>query len=161
MVHLHDIHLPRPLSPRLASSRPASPKPPIITQAAPIHLHAPTLRNWILAKQSLTPSERKDIPQHVQVVDVRDDDYEGGHIKGSMNVPSHGFPDRVDKLVDELHDNEAVVFHCALSQLRGPSVLYPFEPQRLLSLSSGEWYLTCGCLGCQKVSGDVKEEGTS
>lgn len=35
------------------------------------------------------------------VVDVRDDDYEGGNVKGSMNYPSKEFLTNVDGLVKE------------------------------------------------------------
>jgi rhodanese-related sulfurtransferase len=54
------------------------------------------------------------------VVDVRDDDRAGGHIKGSINVPSNGFLMAVDELVRDTlkKEVETVVFHCALSQVR-------------------------------------------
>lgn len=35
----------------------------------------------------------------VAVVDVRDDDFEGGHIKGCIHVPSTVFQDKVEDLV--------------------------------------------------------------
>ncbi|OLY82445.1 Dual specificity phosphatase ibp1 [Smittium mucronatum] len=54
------------------------------------------------------------------VVDVRDSDYEGGHIPGALNVPSYEMRDRVDGLAKELSDVPILVFHCALSQVRGP-----------------------------------------
>ncbi|EIM86008.1 Rhodanese-like protein [Stereum hirsutum FP-91666 SS1] len=54
------------------------------------------------------------------IVDVRDDDYRGGHIKGSHNLPSQTFHVAVDKLVQETKDVPLVIFHCALSQARGP-----------------------------------------
>lgn len=37
--------------------------------------------------------------QPVAVVDVRDDDYEGGHIRGCTHVPSTTFSDKVHDLV--------------------------------------------------------------
>ena len=36
------------------------------------------------------------------IIDVRGDDYEGGHIRGSCNIPSHIFteqPDVIDQLI--------------------------------------------------------------
>jgi len=54
------------------------------------------------------------------VVDVRDDDYAGGNIKGSLNRPSRDFLTNVDSLVKETKDVPLVIFHCALSQARGP-----------------------------------------
>ena len=52
------------------------------------------------------------------VVDVRDDDYEGGNIKGSHNSPSYVFLSKVDALVEQTKDVPVIVFHCALSQVR-------------------------------------------
>ena len=52
------------------------------------------------------------------IVDVRDDDWYGGNIKGSRNSPSHGFLSKVDELVAQTKDVPTVIFHCALSQVR-------------------------------------------
>jgi rhodanese-related sulfurtransferase len=96
----------------------------------PTSIQAPTLREWVLSKQpnpqsketESSSSSSSSIPKTFKIVDVRDDDYVGGHIPGALNIPSRQFPSRVDSLVDELKDNEAVVFTCALSQQRGPNV---------------------------------------
>ena len=127
MVHLPEIHFQKPPSPRQSSPRTLSPRLRSITpvvQSVPLPLSAPTLKEWVLSQQLLPhSSDVKDIPLHFQIVDVRDDDFEGGHIKGAINVPYHQFSDRVTTLVDELEGKDAVIFHCALSQQRGPSVL--------------------------------------
>lgn len=58
------------------------------------------------------------------VVDVRDSDFEGGHIRGCLNRPAFNFDRDAD--VDEFIDHEltpgikTVIMHCALSQVRGP-----------------------------------------
>ncbi|KAK8119285.1 uncharacterized protein PG998_003911 [Apiospora kogelbergensis] len=57
----------------------------------------------------------------VAIVDVRDDDYIGGHIQGSINFPSRAFEAMMPTLLRKLEGKETVVFHCALSQQRGPS----------------------------------------
>lgn len=58
----------------------------------------------------------------VQIIDVRDDDFIGGHIPGARNLPSTGFATGVRYLVQELAESEEVViFHCMFSQERGPS----------------------------------------
>ncbi|KAG7287540.1 hypothetical protein NEMBOFW57_007052 [Staphylotrichum longicolle] len=64
----------------------------------------------------------------VAIIDVRDDDHIGGHIKGSQNVPSR----TLDAMLPTL---ETVVFHCALSQQRGPAAAlrYIRERDRLLA----------------------------
>ena len=52
------------------------------------------------------------------VVDVRDDDYVGGNIKGSLHLPSRDFLMNVDGLVKRAKEVPIVIFHCALSQAR-------------------------------------------
>lgn len=52
------------------------------------------------------------------VVDVRDDDYQGGNILNSQNIPSNAFHATVDQLVRDTKDVPTVIFHCALSQQR-------------------------------------------
>ncbi|KAI0056271.1 Rhodanese-like protein [Artomyces pyxidatus] len=54
------------------------------------------------------------------IVDVRDDDYAGGNIANSHNLPSETFHAKVDELVTRTKDVPMVIFHCALSQARGP-----------------------------------------
>ncbi|KLU93223.1 hypothetical protein MAPG_12160, partial [Magnaporthiopsis poae ATCC 64411] len=54
----------------------------------------------------------------VAVIDVRDDDYIGGHIKGCLNYPSRMLDATMPSLVRRLQDKPTVVFHCALSQQR-------------------------------------------
>ncbi|KAK3701879.1 Cdc25 phosphatase Ibp1 [Vermiconidia calcicola] len=56
----------------------------------------------------------------ITVIDVRGDDYIGGHIKGCQNVPVSTFDYRMPELVRTLRDQDTVVFHCGLSQQRGP-----------------------------------------
>ncbi|KAJ7812901.1 Rhodanese-like domain-containing protein [Mycena leptocephala] len=58
--------------------------------------------------------------QDYLVVDVRDDDYAGGNIKSAVNLPSRQFEMSVYDLVQKKADVKAVVFHCAVSQMRGP-----------------------------------------
>jgi len=52
------------------------------------------------------------------VVDVRDDDYQGGNIKGSINIPSDKFMLKLHQLIDDTQNVSKIVFHCALSQQR-------------------------------------------
>ncbi|KAF9525521.1 Rhodanese-like domain-containing protein [Crepidotus variabilis] len=54
------------------------------------------------------------------VVDVRDEDFVGGNIKGAINEPSQVFLHNVDGLVKQTREVPLVIFHCALSQVRGP-----------------------------------------
>ncbi|KAJ7643919.1 hypothetical protein FB45DRAFT_736751, partial [Roridomyces roridus] len=55
------------------------------------------------------------------VVDVRDDDFVGGNIKvRAIQGPKPDFSRRAVKLVEQVADVPVVIFHCALSQERGP-----------------------------------------
>ncbi|KAI8824503.1 Rhodanese-like domain-containing protein [Fimicolochytrium jonesii] len=54
------------------------------------------------------------------VVDVRGDDFANGNIRGAVNVPSHEFLEDPAAYVEKFKDVPKVVFHCALSQVRGP-----------------------------------------
>lgn len=62
------------------------------------------------------------------VVDVRDSDYVGGHIKGCYHYPAANFHETLPELRKRLiQDNiQHVVFHCMLSQSRGPSSTLKF-----------------------------------
>ncbi|SCU91403.1 LADA_0F09758g1_1 [Lachancea dasiensis] len=69
-----------------------------------------------------------------QVVDVRGSDYIGGHIKDGWNYPYRQLRDDVEKCnelrarLDEKRGLGVIncVFHCALSQQRGPSAAMKF-----------------------------------
>ncbi|KAG2489300.1 hypothetical protein HYH03_012132 [Edaphochlamys debaryana] len=57
------------------------------------------------------------------VVDVRDEDFPGGHIRGAVNIPAALWADQhIDGLIEEhrLLDRDMVVVHCMFSQQRGP-----------------------------------------
>ena len=60
------------------------------------------------------------------IIDVRDDDHIGGHIKGSIWVPVQQLDARIPELIRVTRDKEKVVFHCMLSQQRGPSSALKF-----------------------------------
>ncbi|EJC97820.1 Rhodanese-like protein [Fomitiporia mediterranea MF3/22] len=67
----------------------------------------------------LIKSDAKPHSDYV-VIDVRDDDRFGGHIVNSVHSPSYTFQEQVQDLVEKTKDIPKVVFHCALSQARGP-----------------------------------------
>lgn len=78
-------------------------------------VHSKVIRQW-LESGSPTGSGK------LAVVDVRDSDYVGGHIKGCWHYPAGNFHETLPELRQRLIDNDIndVVFHCALSQVRGP-----------------------------------------
>ncbi|KAB8222265.1 Rhodanese-like domain-containing protein [Aspergillus novoparasiticus] len=79
-------------------------------------------------------------PSKLAIVDVRDSDHVGGHIFSSTWVPSSSLDVRLPELIRTLKDKEKVVFHCALSQQRGPSAAlrYARERERVLGLEESQ-----------------------
>jgi len=72
---------------------------------------------------AIIKSDKKDY----LVVDVRDDDYAGGNIIRGQNWPSREFSWKVNELVKQTKDVKTVVFHCAVSQIRGPKAAQIYE----------------------------------
>ena len=116
----------------------------IMATTTPLRLQAASLREWVLFQTGKQSQSTTTIPKSFKVVDVRDDDFVGGSIPGTLNIPSRRFGTRVDDLVDELKDQEAVVFTCALSQQRGPNV---FRLEGLLTVGCAEVFEPIECEG--------------
>ncbi|KAK9379493.1 Rhodanese-like domain-containing protein [Kockiozyma suomiensis] len=96
-----------------------------------------TLRNWIIG-----------VPRAISltIIDVRDDDHIGGHIKGSRHHPTSSFANNLPFLFQELQEVSVVVFHCALSQQRGPSAasMYLRYAEMIHSVINQEVYVLKG-----------------
>ena len=75
---------------------------------------------------------------YVAIVDVRDDDHVGGHIHGSTHVPSSSLDYRIPQIIRTMADKEMVVFHCALSQQRGPTAALRYMRERQARVLKGE-----------------------
>ncbi|CAL1398259.1 unnamed protein product [Linum trigynum] len=59
---------------------------------------------------------------NIAIIDVRDEERShDGHIAGSLHYASGSFGDRISNLVQEVKGKDTLVFHCALSQVRGPT----------------------------------------
>ncbi|RKP26843.1 Rhodanese-like domain-containing protein [Syncephalis pseudoplumigaleata] len=83
------------------------------------------------------------------IIDVRDDDFEGGNIVSAINVPSHRLMEQLPALVKQYAHVPKIIFHCALSQVRGPTsaglyhqaamqrIVVAGEPQQVLVLRGG------------------------
>ncbi|ORY83635.1 Rhodanese-like domain-containing protein [Protomyces lactucae-debilis] len=76
--------------------------------AVPQFVKPKELAQWLKAKEQ------------VAIIDVRDDDYAGGAIKGHTHVPSAKFPDTVASVISDNQNKDKIIFHCSLSQQRGP-----------------------------------------
>ncbi|KDN45415.1 hypothetical protein RSAG8_05002, partial [Rhizoctonia solani AG-8 WAC10335] len=72
------------------------------------------------------------------VVDVRDDDFLGGNIVGCVRAPSSKYLTTVDDLVSKTKDVPKMIFHCALSQQRGPKAARIYAETRNNRLNPGE-----------------------
>jgi len=91
------------------------------------------------------------LPANIAVIDVRDSDHIGGHIRGSTWLPSAELDYKTPELIRTMREKEVVVFHCALSQQRGPSAAlrYLRERERLGDKGGGE--------GGEEGKGEVKK----
>ncbi|KAK9460749.1 Rhodanese-like domain-containing protein [Lipomyces oligophaga] len=76
-----------------------------------------TLSSWMLS----APQSSATRPSSFAIVDVRDDDFIGGHIVSALHHPSSSFASNLPYLQKEVEQHPAVIFHCALSQQRGPT----------------------------------------
>ena len=65
-------------------------------------------------------------PSSILIVDVRDDDHVGGHISGSVHFPSTSLYRQLDRLQRRAQGVDLVLFHCMLSQQRGPAAAAQF-----------------------------------
>lgn len=73
----------------------------------------------------------------VAIIDVRDDDHVGGHIKSSTHVPSSSLDYRIPEIVRTMAGKEIVIFHCALSQQRGPTAASKYIRDRESKMKMG------------------------
>lgn len=91
-------------------------------------MNAEDLRDLLLSSKSST----------VAVVDVRDDDHVGGHIRGSLHVPMSSLDWRTPEIIRKLAGKQIVVFHCALSQQRGPTAALRYLRERQEKVNKGD-----------------------
>ncbi|KAK6355485.1 hypothetical protein TWF696_004582 [Orbilia brochopaga] len=73
---------------------------------------------------------KKEQVMKIAIVDVRDSDHVGGHIRSSIHSPSTIFTVALDSLLHTLKPYDAVIFHCALSQQRGPSAAIKYAREK-------------------------------
>lgn len=159
-------HLPSPTIPHLASNHhPTKTTPshsiPMSSTTSPIpYITRETLSTLLLNQISTMPPPSAPPPKKLAIIDVRDADHVGGHIRTSRHHPSNTLATYLPTLVRTLHDDgvDVVVFHCALSQVRGPSAArsYVRERGRLLGGGGGGgvpevFVLRGGFLGWQEL----------
>ncbi|KAI0379277.1 Rhodanese-like protein [Hypomontagnella monticulosa] len=103
-----------------------------------------------LAEMLLASSNQPSRDPSIAIVDVRDDDHIGGHIKSSLHFPSRSLDATMPTLLRKLADKEVVVFHCALSQQRGPGAALRYLREKEATL---------GAATAAKKAAEEQEEG--
>ncbi|XP_041025546.1 dual specificity phosphatase Cdc25 [Juglans microcarpa x Juglans regia] len=74
--------------------------------------------SYVTGSQLLSLQRRPNIA----IIDVRDDERNyDGHIAGSLHYASDTFSEKISNLIQEVKGKDTLVFHCALSQVRGPT----------------------------------------
>lgn len=75
------------------------------------------------------------------VIDVRDDDYDnGGHYKGSINIPVGDILEGRKDVMEMLNHYDPIICYCMLSQQRGPAAarsLCSAFPQKKIYVVTG------------------------
>lgn len=97
----------------------------------------------------------------VAVIDVRTDDHVGGHIHNSIHVPSTELDHRIPELVRKLSTLEIVVFHCALSQERGPRAARRYIEERERKMKNQSMTAASGTPNIGIVDGKVQKVSDS
>ncbi|EPQ54352.1 NAD P-binding protein [Gloeophyllum trabeum ATCC 11539] len=142
-------------------------------QAEPTAKDSPTtaLQRWWDA----FPPPRSDVPEisaeelaslmrqgekrEFSVIDVRRDDYQGGHIRGSHQWPAQTFWNELPKFVDTFGRTPRVIFYCGSSNGRGPRCAKWYQ-DRLNEAgiqTSSAWLLKGGLKAWMELYGDSKE----
>lgn len=103
----------------------------------------------------LNPSSSSSIA----IVDVRDDDYIGGHIHSSINVPSASLDHKLPQVAEDLAQKDIVVFHCSLSQQRGPGAALKYLRERDGGNKDGKAGVKDGAKENEKTEKAEKGEG--
>jgi rhodanese-related sulfurtransferase len=100
------------------------------------HSSSETTSTSTSTSTSDTPSNLS-LPSNIAIIDVRDSDHVGGHIRGSTWVPSSQLDYKMPELLRTLKGKEVVVFHCALSQQRGPGAALRYAREMEAKMKEG------------------------
>jgi len=57
----------------------------------------------------------------------------GGHISDSQHIPSRDFAANVERVISDNKRTKRVVFHCSLSQIRGPKAARIYNEAKTLT----------------------------
>ncbi|EIW80887.1 Rhodanese-like protein [Coniophora puteana RWD-64-598 SS2] len=133
--------------PRALTARQTSRLPFTFIFERHIHTSTPKMVQYVTGEELVEIIRSDKVPsKDYLIVDVRDADYRGGNIKGSFHLPSEKFEQNVQGLVSKTKDVPLVIFHCALSQARGPKAARDYENIRNAAdgVSPAEVYILRG-----------------
>eukprot|EP01084_Bolivina_argentea_P091651 164962_1 len=70
------------------------------------------------------------------IIDVRDNDYIGGHIIGSVNIPHISIEKHWADIVSKYNSTPLIIFHCQYSEIRAPAAYqrYTFLLKSIIGL---------------------------
>lgn len=114
------------------------------------YMTAKTLSEYLLQPPNIRPS--------IAIIDVRDDDHVGGHIYSSTHVPSTTLDHRIPELVRTLSKKDMVIFHCALSQQRGPTAARRYVRERARLLGGSDDAAPMAGPGDEKSKADLDSD---
>lgn len=113
-----------------------------------------------MPREKLSELLLSDDSSKIAVIDVRGDDHVGGHIRTSIHVPSSSLDHKIPELVRKLSNKEMVIFHCALSQERGPRAARRYLEERAKKIKSGEVDKLAGVPGIEIKGGSIQKDSS-
>jgi Cdc25 family phosphatase len=83
------------------------------------------------------------------IIDVRENDYTTGKVKGSLHYPFHELGGRLSELQSLASSKHTIIFHCYFSQTRGPRAAklfcmeLPDDTDKRVCVLEGGWKTWC------------------
>ena len=87
----------------------------------------------LLTEKSVEARKASEDSERLVIVDVRDkDEFEEGHVRGATHIPSNKWqdPEILETIMQQFQQADSkttFVFHCAKSQVRGPTCARIFQ----------------------------------
>lgn len=77
---------------------------------------------------------------NIVIIDVREDDHIGGHIKNSVHIPANKFHENIPQLLQLVKTTDEIILHCQESIKRSPrcaQLLYNIIGKQIYILEGG------------------------
>lgn len=91
-----------------------------------------------LSREKLKSKIQKN--SNIIVIDVREDDYIGGHIKNSVHISANKFHENITKVLQLVNTADEVILHCQESIKRSPrcaKILFNIIGKQIYILEGG------------------------